>query len=212
MCFQVTGQGWNSPGAAWALSSLAVSSLPGLTPVISTACNQPGLLHSGARPETLKGCQLPPYPPLPIPPPRAPPRCLSMGEPISCQSECLKTSAQRTLQKGGGLLGREGGAEGRGGGSLILPRPVGSSLQHSGSTRPRGPGHSFCRVILSCPEGSWPKATFLVGSECGRERKHPSLPAPSTAAPRQAGFSGASAGLHLCSSSADCGSPRALTS
>lgn len=56
-----------------------------------------------------------------------------------------------------------------------------------------GPGHCFCRVILSCPEGSWPKATFLVGSKCHRERKHPLLPVPSTAVPGQAGFSVTSA-------------------
>lgn len=58
-----------------------------------------------------------------------------------------------------------------------------------------GPGHFFCRVILSCPEGSWPKATFLVGSECSRERKHPFSPTPSQhCSPETAGFPVASAG------------------
>lgn len=65
--------------------------------------------------------------------------------------------------------------------------PVGTGPQRSGSSYPVGSGCCFCRVILSCPEGSWPKATFLVGSECHRARKHPF--SPQLPSPTQAGHS-----------------------
>lgn len=54
--------------------------------------------------------------------------------------------------------------------------PVGTGPQRSGSSDPVGSGCCFCRVILSCPEGSWPQATFLTGTECRRARKHPFSP------------------------------------
>lgn len=79
MCFQVAGQDWNSPRAAGALSSL-----PGLTPpLVSTACNQPGLLHSlGPDLKLLKAASFSPLPhphQLSIPPPLTPPRCLKVN-------------------------------------------------------------------------------------------------------------------------------------
>lgn len=80
--------------------------------------------------------------------------------------------------------------------------PVGTGPQRSGSSYPVGSGCCFCRVILSCPEGSWPEATFLVGTECHRARKHPF--SPQIPGPTQAGLSAASAGSKLSLFQAGC--------
>lgn len=108
MCIQAAGQGWNSPRAA---------------------C--PGSLL-GPRPASLKlGCQ--PPPPITV--------INSSSGPLpdvsTLATEGLKISAQRTLLKGGGDYW-EGRVRLKAGRSLILPRSIGSRLQHSGSTHPWG--------------------------------------------------------------------------
>lgn len=85
--------------------------------------------------------------------------------------------------------------------------PFGIHPQSSGSSFAMGSGCCFCRVILSCPEGSWPKATFLVGCECHRVWKL-ALTSPLRLRPRTQGWSLSS----LCrqqtlSSQAECVAP-----
>ena len=77
-----------------------------------------------------------------------------------------------------------GGDEGRGGGGMDSPAlPLGPCPRRSGSSYPVGSGCRFCRVILSCPEGSWPTATFLVGSEHHKVQKLPFSPDPQLCSP-----------------------------
>lgn len=61
--------------------------------------------------------------------------------------------------------------------------PLGPCPRRSGSSYPVGSGCRFCRVILSCPEGSWPTATFLVGSEHHKVQKLPFSPDPQLCSP-----------------------------
>lgn len=139
MCFQVAGQDWNSPRAAGGPEQPARAHSPSCLHCLQSAW---AASLPGPRPETLKGCQLlsPPPPPSIINPTSPNPSQMSQSQwrPALATLKVLKPQPRGHFRRGGGLLGREGGAEGRGGGSLILPRPVGSSLQHSGSTHPRG--------------------------------------------------------------------------
>lgn len=97
----------------------------------------------------------------------------------SCSSESLKTPARRrTAREGREPDRRRPEAEGHEFTSPATWHPPPAQWL----CYPVGSGRCFCRVILSCPEGSWPRATFLGGSECHRGRKLPFSPDPSTPA------------------------------
>lgn len=114
MCFQVAGQGWNSP---------VRSSLPRLTlPVVSTPCNQPGLLHSlGPGLELLKAASfsplLPPTPyPLSIINPTSPDLKSQWGRPALATPKVLKQQPIGHFKSGEvyweGRVGQKAEAEG----------------------------------------------------------------------------------------------------
>lgn len=141
------------------------------------SCRQPGLRGSAA------GCFLPTiYQPLPW----------NGKEPQAGRGPSQSSVVSATLSSEDTVESREGrlkegsrGAEGWRGWVVVNSpvQPVGIRPSLCGSSYPVGSGRCFCLVILSCPEGSWPRATFLVGSECHKARERPFSPAPRSSAP-----------------------------
>lgn len=147
--------GWNSPGAqpGPALSTgHAPSPQPGWAPALGQAwgftadCFRPPVINpiplSGREPRGLG----------PLPSPSG-----------TCYSETPKTPAQRRARKSSLRRGGEGWGPG---GSVCQELTSPASWHRPPRQRLQlrwGSGCCFCRVILSCPEESWPKATFLWG-------------------------------------------------
>lgn len=160
MCFQLALLGWNSPGPN-----------PGPLPPVPNvprphSCWAPALGQAwGAQQHTASSSSFIKSIPWSGTEPGSPGPLPSLSE--GCYSGNLKTLAQKRVSK----RRLEGGGDEGWWGVFVVNSPAlpfGIRPQSSGFSYAVGSGCCFCRVILSCPEGSWPKATFLVGCECHR--------------------------------------------